>query len=79
MPKENIIKVKIKDRPTQTIEIVRKIFNGLNPNTEEAIVNAVEFPYGPNSNRVNIELEPEVNAELMKSKLKQIEGIALKK
>jgi len=79
MPKENIIQVKIKDKSLKTIQIVRKIYQALNPNDEEKIVHAVNFPYGPHSNQVNIKLEPEFDVKLMKSKLEQIEGITLKK
>lgn len=78
MLKEKIVKILVKDKSLKTEDILRKIYQILNPDLKQKIVNSVEFPHGLNNKQINIKLNPEADEGLIKKKLIEAAGISLK-
>lgn len=78
MLKEKIVKILVKDKSLNTEDILRKIYQILNPDLKQKIVNSVEFPHGLNNKHINIKLNPEADEGLIKKKLIETAGISLK-
>lgn len=78
MLKEKIVKILVKDESLKTEDILRKIYQILNPDLKQKIVNSVEFPHGLNNKQINIKLNPEADESLIKKKLIEAAEISLK-
>jgi len=79
MSKEKSIQVIKSDPKISTNDVLRKIYQALDPNGKNGVVEAVEFPHGVGSNQIKVKLGLEANSNVIRSQLEKIEGIALKK